>query len=124
MLDMDRLFNSRPFVYYVRDDYYAFGNGVCMKCNNESERHIILPNKYERYLNALNDKDISQSDAWEVYRKVNFVADNDKATDDHLHLKNQFMAFDFSDDEKDEIQRQFELFVNFFKANKLGEYYK
>lgn len=124
MLDLEKLFKIRPFVFFVREEYFAFGSGVCKRCNNEHGNPVTLPLRYERYLAALKQEGIAQSDAWDVYRKVNSVAENIQSLDDHLHLPEKFEKLNFSDSEKESIQKQLEQVVSFFRDNRLGDYYR
>ena len=78
MLDIEELFKKTPFVYFVRDDYYAFGGGVCEKCNNGQRTIPLLPLRYSEYLNLLNNQDTLQNDAWNAYRRIVNIAKNMK----------------------------------------------
>ena len=49
MLNLEELFNKRPFIYLVNDVYYAFGIGVCARCD-KSVKYLTLPSKYKKYL--------------------------------------------------------------------------
>ena len=124
MLDLEKLFKMRPFVYYIRDDYYAFGDGVCTKCNNKYGNPATLLNRFNRYIEALKSENISKNDAWEVYRKVNSVAENKRQHELQIHAKEDFDKFEFTNDEKDEIQRQLEQVVKFFVDNHLSDYFR
>lgn len=92
MLDLEELFNKRPFIYLVNDVYYAFGVGVCARCDNN---FITLPLRYQRYVESFEMDDISQKEAWEIYRKLVSVADAVKSNEEHMHLIEQFSSFQF-----------------------------
>ena len=123
-MDLEKLFKMRPFVYYIRDDYYAFGDGVCTKCNNKYGNPATLLYRFNRYIEALKSENISKNDAWEVYRKVNSVAENKRQHELQIHAKEDFDKFEFTNDEKDEIQRQLEQVVKFFVDNHLSDYFR
>ena len=49
MLNLEVLFNKRPFIYLVNDVYYAFGTGVCARCDKRA-KYLTLHSKYQKYL--------------------------------------------------------------------------
>jgi hypothetical protein len=122
MLNLEELFKKRPFIYYIGGDYYAFGSGVCAKCNNNGKRYPTLPGKYENYV-TVKDKDISQKEAWEIYHKLWFVADAVKDDENNYNLKEQFENLQFTEKEKEEVERQLSELVDFFRRNHLVDYY-
>lgn len=123
MLDLEKLFKIRPFVFCVRGDYFAFGSGVCMRCNNQQRNPIMLPLRYEKYQDALKQVNITQKDAWDAYRRVNAIAENNQSLDDYPHLQEKFEQLHFSDEEKESIQQQLDQVVTFFRKNHLCDYY-
>lgn len=120
MLDLEALFNKRPFIYYVDDEYYAFGQWVCTKCN-EYSNYTTLQSRYDNYL-AVKDKDISQDEAWNVYRRVASIAEITESIETKSALIRKFEEYNFSEDEKAEIEKQLLEFVKFFHDNRLSEY--
>lgn len=123
MLDLEKLFKIRPFVFYVRGDYFAFGSGVCMRYNNQQRNPIMLPLRYEKYQDALKHVNITQKDAWDAYRRVNAIAENNQSIDDYPHLQKKFEQLQFSDEEKESIQQQLDQVETFFRKNHLCDYY-
>lgn len=123
MLDLEELFKKRPFIYYVNDVYYAFGTGVCARCDKNGT-YVTLPSRYQNYLDAVKDDSISQSDAWDIYRKLVSVADSVKDGGDHIHLLELFEKMNFSNTEKTTIEIQLKQLVEFFRKHDLVEFYK
>lgn len=124
MLDLEKLFKIHPFVFYIGGEYFVFGSGVCMECNNKSEYHVTLPLKYQKYIEAINDDTITKSQAWKIFSRLNSVADNVRDKAEHVNLKEQFEKLNFDDEELEEIQQQLEQFVCFFRKYDLANYCK
>ena len=124
MLDLEKLFKIHPFVFYIGGEYFVFGSGVCMECNNKSEYHVTLPLKYQKYIEAIDDDSVTNSQAWEIFYKLNNVANKVKDDAEHTNLKEQFEKYSFDEDELKEIQQQLEQFVCFFNKHDLGDHYK
>lgn len=123
MLDLEELFKKRPFVYLVNDIYYAFGTGVCARCDKEAT-YLTLPSRYQDYISAQSEDCISQKEAWDIYRRLVSVADAVKDGEDHIHLENQFKKLDFTDEDKNKIEQQLRNLVEFFKKHSLADFYK
>lgn len=123
MLDLDELFKKRPFIYCIDGTYYAFGTGVCSRCDNDGN-YVTLPKRYQNYSEALKANNISQKEAWDVYKKLVSVADAVKTNEEHIHLMDQFDKLNFSATDKTEIENQLKNLVKFFKQHELGEFYK
>lgn len=122
VLDLEELFKKRPFIYYIDGEYYAFGMGVCAKCNKKVN-YVTLPTRYENYV-LVKAKDISQRDAWNIYRKLVSVADNVKDGEKHTNLQQKFEEMGFTNEERDEIEKQLSDLVEFFVKYRLVDYYR
>ena len=122
MLDLVELFKKNPFVYYVRDDYYAFGNGVCKRINDEHGKFGILPLKYNAFVKALEEKELSQREAWDTYRAVSCIAEMDRDDYGHMDPENEFETLGFIEEEKEEIQDQLERWTMFFVNHRLVDF--
>ena len=122
MLNLEELFKKRPFVYLVNDVYYAFGTGVCARCD-KGGTYVTLPSRYQNYLDAQSNDSISQGDAWDIYRKLVSVADAVKESEEHIHLPEKFEKLNFSNAEKEEIEIQVKKLVAFFRKHDLADFY-
>lgn len=122
MLNLEELFKKRPFIYFIDGEYYAFGMGVCAKCNRRVN-YVTLPTRYENYISVKN-KDISQRDAWNIYRKLVSVADNVKAGEEHTNLHQKFEEIGFTNEERDEVEKQLLDLVEFFVKYHLVDFYR
>lgn len=114
MLNLEKLFKNRPFIYLINDVYYAFGTNVCTKCEKEG-RYMLLSSKYQSYIDAQKDDSISQKDAWEIYRKLTFDAELVAHNAEHTHLFEQFEEMNFSNADKSEIESQLKNLMVFFE---------
>lgn len=114
MLNLEKLFKNRPFIYLINDVYYAFGTNVCTKCEKEG-RYMLLSSKYQSYIDAQKDDSISQKDAWEIYRKLTFDAELVAHNAEHTHLFEQFEEMNFSNADKSEIESQLKNLMVFLK---------
>ena len=92
MLEVEKLFNKQPFIYFVDGIYYAFGVGVCARCD-KYEGYVTLPLKYQRYADALKNEKITQEEATEIYRKLRFIANGVKDKEEHFNLTEKFLAY-------------------------------
>ena len=119
MLDIEELLKKTPFVYFVRGDYYAFGGGVCEKCNNGQRTIPLLPLRYSEYLNLLNNQDTLQNDAWNAYRRIVNIAKNMRGANGKQSLQEQFNSFGFTEKEQEEIQQQLDQRMFFYKHYRL-----
>ena len=122
MIDLERLFKIRPFIFFVREDYYAFGAGVCKICKDGQDNPISLEPRYIVFREALNRNDISQKEAWEIYHKVNAEAEFIRINADPMRLFDQFEDLQFTDKEKDSIQEQLKQLAEYYEKHKLFEY--
>lgn len=119
MLDVDKLFKIHPYIFKIKDEYYAFGTGVCKKYTDEYENKKDINEKYLAYKSALQNHKISFDEAWKSYYSINSIAEDAKNSSEHIHLEELFAELNFSDKEKNELQNQLELFVSFFNKNGL-----
>lgn len=125
MLNLEVLFNKRPFIYLVNDVYYAFGTGVCARCDKRV-KYLTLHSKYQKYLRAQSDKEImlARRQAWDIYRRLVNIADSVKTSEEqYTHLSDIFEEFKFTNAEKEEIENQLNKMVTFFKRYSLVDYY-
>lgn len=116
MLNLEELFNKRPFIYLVNNVYYAFGTGVCARCD-KSVKYLTLSSKYKKYLLAQSDIEImlTKNQAWDIYRKLANIADSVKTSEEqHTHLLDKFEELKFTNSEKEEIENQLNKMVPFF----------
>lgn len=122
VLNLEELFKKRPFIYYIDGEYYAFGMGVCAKCN-EKVNYVTLPTRYENYV-SVKAKDISQREAWNIYRKLVSVADNVKDREKYTNLPQKFEELGFTNEERDEIEEQLSDLIEFFVKYRLVDFYR
>lgn len=122
MLNIDELFGKRPFIYFISGEFYAFGTGVCARCNLNGT-YVTLPTRYTTYIEAKRIK-ISDADAWNAYRRLVSVAEAVKNDVEHTQLTAKFEKMGFTVEEKEEINIQLRDMVKFFKEHNLVEYYK
>lgn len=118
MLELDKLFAKKPFVYFINGEYYAFGFGVCAKCSRSGK----VCRYYTEYLECKDNKNITSSEAWKVYRKVETIAETVKSEDGYSVLEKKFRNFNFTKENFDEIERQLLDITKYFRDNHLIEY--
>ena len=119
MLDLEGLFKKRPFIYRINDAYYAFGAGVCAKCD---EGHVTLSLRYQKYADLKDNDRLTQNEAMEIYHKLESVAGmvRDKEEKEHVHLQEKFKKLRFSASDEQEIDRQLKDMVTFFQKYNLA----
>lgn len=122
MLDLEKLFKKRPFIYLINGDYYAMGCGVCSLCNKYG-KYVTLPKRYKNYLAIKNEK-VSSEDAWDIYRKLVSIADRVKDMEDPGDLEKKFQELEFDKESCIELEKQISDMVDFFQRNRLTDYYK
>ncbi len=118
---VEDLFKMYPFIYRIRGEYYALGNGMCTKCNGKS---VPLDGRY-RAFEQIVDKDIPDKEAWECYHKVMFEAKHASYENAaHNYTEKDLLQFGFSQDELSELEAQVKRNRDFFKSHKFVEWIK
>lgn len=116
---IEKLFKKIPFIYYVNGDYYALGSLTCKRCG---EKYVTLPVHYKRFIDNL-DEELTQLEAWKLFHKVEMDADFVREMEGKcIKPEEEFLKFEFSEEEVKEIDAQLERWVDFFKKYNLKEY--
>lgn len=118
MLDLEELFKKRPFIYRINDVYYAFGAGVCAKCDEE---YVTLPVRYQNYVDSKDNDMLTRDKAMKLYHELEFVAEmvRDKE-EEHVRLQEKFTKLKFSVSDEQEIDCQLKGMVAFFQKYNLA----
>ncbi|MGN0274465.1 MAG: hypothetical protein ACI4DT_06760 [Chordicoccus sp.] len=123
MLSLEELFKKDPFIYFIDNVYYAFGTGVCARCNSHGREYIGLPRRYNTYTSLLKEESVDYDSAWKAYRHLVSIAETVRDQEnDRLHLTEKFAALQFSDEDKAEIEHQLDQLVEFFEIHHLADY--
>ena len=69
MLDLEELFKKHPGIYQINKVYYAFGAGVCAKCD---ERYVTLPVKYQNYVDSKDNDMLTRDKAMRLYNSKSY----------------------------------------------------
>ena len=56
---LEKLFHQHPLIYCIGGEYYAFGSGICAKCDTDSG---FLESIYTSFIEN-KEKNMSQKDA-------------------------------------------------------------
>lgn len=116
MKTMEEIFKKSPFIYYIGGRYYAFGTGVCARCNSEI---CSLESRYKCYVDNCN-KDLTQQQAFEIWRRVVSAAEYvEQKQGTCFKPEEEIAQFGFSNEEIKELEKQIEAYINFFKKHNL-----
>ena len=111
-----KLVKQRPFIYYINDEYYAFGVGVCTICDN-----ILVKSRYDR-LNAI-DKNADTEQVVKIFKDLIGSATTARDTKGvSLDSKAEFEKIAFNKLELEELKKQIKRYVTLWKEYKLYEY--
>lgn len=118
---INKLFAQHPFIYCINGKYYAFGAYVCCECN---VGHCTLKNSYEEYKKSLN-KEISNIEAWKIFHRLVFVAKGEKEKHGHCSKPEEaIQKFQFSDKEMQELKKQIDDYISYYKKHSLSSFCK
>lgn len=109
---LDKLFKQYPFIYCVGGEYYAFGTGVCSKCDKRRE---LLESRYGQFEESIN-QNLETKDAWKIFYKLIAVAEcikNEKGI--CYDPQKEILKFQFGEKEMNELKTQVERYVSYWK---------
>lgn len=116
---IEKLFKQHPFIYKISGKYYAFGNGVCIQC---STRSVFLERKYNHYVESISE-DLQVDEAWKIFHAVNSEA---KFSNDENEIcfnpRERLADFHFNKDELEELERQVNQYVDYWKKYSFHNY--
>ena len=116
---IDKLFKQYPFIYFIGGRYYAFGTGVCVKCDS---RIIDMDHAYKVFENSI-DRELTPDEACKIFRHLVNMADFFKEEIGVcFNPKEEIINFHFDEDELEELKKQVERYVDYWKKYSLNEY--
>lgn len=115
----DELNKKFPFLYCVRGEYYAFGMGICGKCENS----LRVQEAYDMYMIGRN-KDLNQCEAAGTFKHVSCVAE-ETCTKVHSmkEFEENFSKMNFSEEDLNEIEKQAKWYVDFWTKYELNHFW-
>ena len=115
----DELNKKNPFLYYVRGEYYAFGTGVCGKCQNS----IRVQEAYRMYATGRNEK-LTPQQAAETFKHVKNVAEETCSRVRSMEeFEENFSKMNFSEENLNEIEKQVDGYVAFWTKYELNHFF-
>lgn len=115
----DELNKKNPFLYYVHGEYYAFGMGICGKCENS----LRVQEAYNMYTVGRNE-DLNQHEAAETFKHVSCVAEETCAKVRSMEeFEENFSKMNFSEEDLNEIEKQVDWYVAFWTKYELNHFF-
>ncbi len=115
----DELNKKFPFLYCVRGVYYAFGTGVCGKCQNS----IRVQEAYRMYATGRNEK-LTPQQAAETFKHVKNVAEETCSRVRSMEeFEENFSKMNFSEEDLNEIEKQVDGYVAFWTKYELNHFF-
>ena len=115
----DELNEKFPFLYCIRGEYYAFGMGICGKCENS----LRVQEAYNMYMTGRN-MELTEQQAVATFKHVSCVA---KETCARVHSKEEFeenfSKMNFSEEDLNEIEKQVDWYVAFWTKHELNHFF-
>jgi len=119
---IEKLFKQHPFIYHIGDKYYAFGNGVCAECDMHS---VLLEGRYKTFELNVDNEELTQKEAWELFHKLVFEAECVRGDAEFCsNPKDEISKFNFDEKQQDELKRQIERYIAFYRKHSLVDYFK
>lgn len=116
---IEKLFKQHPFVYCISGKYYAFGTGVCAECDMRS---VMLQSRYRAFEESVNE-DLTTEDAWKIFHKLVFQAEcvrDEKGI--CFEPQKEILNFHFEENEMEELKRQVERYIAYWKKYSFNNY--
>lgn len=115
----DELNKKNPFLYYVRGEYYAFGTGICGKCEN----NLRVKEAYEMYMTGRNIE-LTEQQAVVTFKHVSCVAEETHAkVHSTEEFEENFSKMNFSEEDLNEIEKQVDWYVAFWTKYELNHFF-
>lgn len=123
----EELFKKRPFIYKIDGDYFAMGFGVCTKIpylvGSKSKNPVTLSLRYDRYIEALKNAELSDDEARKVFNKLSSCAEMIGSDIGKSKIKKEdFDQLGFGKKQLEELSRQLNTMVGFFKKYRLQDH--
>lgn len=111
---IDKLFKQHPFIYRINEKYYAFGVNVCVECDGRSG---LLESRYKNFEESLKN-DVTDEEAWRIFHKLSSEASGAE-TKSNVHAKEEFVKFNFSEDDIKELTKQIKRYRSYWLEHHL-----
>ena len=116
---IEKLFKQYPFIYFIGGKYYAFGTGVCSKCDMKS---VMLERRYKTFEESIN-KNLTTDEAWGIFHKL--IVEADGVRDDNglcTNPEKEILKFNFGETEMNELKMQVERYIDFWQKYSFHTY--
>lgn len=115
---VEKLFKQHPFIYRIQGEYYAFGNGVCVRCNDKS---VLLESRYKNFeLNA--EANLEPLEAWKIFHVVVSEAKHQGDFQESRDVISQFEKIGFNEQAMDELEKQVDRYIKYYRDNGLSRF--
>lgn len=117
-----KLFNQYPLIYKIDDRFFAFGNGVCAECVNQSRSDLEY--LYKQYCDNIGTE-IDRETAWKIFHRLTNIGENIRQEEGIcFNPKEKIKEFNFSEQEMLELKTQIDQYLTYWKNHNLADWIK